>query len=266
MACGSFKAGHSLPGRVESEEELEEMLSRPTPETVKAVSRLDGDILILGVSGKIGPTLARLVKRAVEEGGLDKRVIGVSRFSTPGLREELERTGVETVSCDLLEEDEVEKLPEASNVIYMVGRKFGTEEDSSLTWAINTYIPAVVSRRFKKSRMVVFSTGNVYPLVPVSSGGADESTPPTPVGEYAQSCLGRERIFEYFSKKYGLKTLFLRLNYAIDLRYGVLLDLAKKVFEGLPIDLRMGYVNVIWQGDVNNIAVRSLELCSSPLM
>jgi len=264
MACGSFKAGHSLPGRVESEEELEEMLSRPTPETVKAVSRLDGDILILGVSGKIGPTLARLVKRAVEEGGLDKRVIGVSRFSTPGLREELERTGVETVSCDLLEEEEVERLPEASNVIYMVGRKFGTEEDHSLTWAINTHIPAIVSRRFRRSKIVVFSTGNVYPLVPTSSGGADESTPPDPVGEYAQSCLGRERIFEYFSKKYGLKTLFLRLNYAIDLRYGVLLDVAKKVFEGLAIDLRMGYVNVIWQGDVNNIAVRSLELCSSP--
>jgi nucleoside-diphosphate-sugar epimerase len=263
MACSSFKPA-CLPDLVGSEPELEEILSRPMPETVKAVSRLGGDILILGVSGKIGPTLARLVKRAVDEGGLNKRVIGVSRFSTPGLREELEKIGVETFSCDLLEEEEVERLPEASNVIYMVGRKFGTQEDSSLTWAVNTYIPAIVSRRFKKSRIVVFSTGNVYPLVPVSSGGADESTPPDPVGEYAQSCLGRERIFEYFSRKYGLKTLLLRLNYAIDLRYGVLLDVAKKVFEGLPIDLRMGYVNVIWQGDVNNIAVRSLELCSSP--
>jgi len=263
MACSSFKPAR-LPDLLESEPELEEVLSRPMPETVKAVSRLEGDILILGVSGKIGPTLARLVKRAVDEGGLDKKVIGVSRFSTPGLREELEKMGIETFSCDLLEEEEVERLPEASNVIYMVGRKFGTQEDSSLTWAVNTHIPVIVSRRFKKSRIVVFSTGNVYPLVPVSSGGADESTPPDPVGEYAQSCLGRERIFEYFSKKYGLKTLFLRLNYAIDLRYGVLLDVARKVFEGLPIDLRMGYINVIWQGDVNNIAVRSLELCSLP--
>ncbi|MGB9717783.1 MAG: NAD-dependent epimerase/dehydratase family protein [Thermoproteota archaeon] len=262
MACN--KAGRSIPGLIESEAELEEILTRPTPETVKAVSQVDGDILVLGVSGKIGPTLARLVKRAVGEGGLAKRVIGASRFSTPGLREGLEKAGVETVSCDLLEEECLERLPEASNVVYMVGRKFGTGEDSSLTWAVNTLVSAMVARRFRSSRIVVFSTGNVYPLVPVSSCGADESTPPDPVGEYAQSCLGRERIFEHFSKKYGLKTLFLRLNYAVELRYGVLLDIAQKVFEGHPIDLRMGYVNVIWQGDVNNIAVRSLQLCKSP--
>ncbi|MEM3957798.1 MAG: NAD(P)-dependent oxidoreductase [Thermoproteota archaeon] len=258
------KAGHQLPDLIESEAELDEILSRPMHETVETVSRLDGDILILGVSGKIGPTLARLVKRAVDKAGLRKRVIGASRFSTPGLKEELEKAGVETVQCDLLEENQLDNLPDASNVIYMVGRKFGTEEDSPLTWAVNTLIPAMVSRRFRRSRIVVFSTGNVYPLVPVSSGGADESTPPGPLGEYAQSCLGRERIFEYFSNKYGLKTLFLRLNYAVELRYGVLLDVAERVFEGSPIDLRMGYVNVIWQGDVNNIAVRSLELCSSP--
>jgi len=263
MACGNNIAP-SLPSLIESEAELEEVLSRPMPETVKAVSRLEGDILILGVSGKIGPTLAMLVKRAIDEAGLSKRVVGASRFSNPGLRERLEKAGVETIPCDLLEEDEVERLPEVPNVIYMVGRKFGTEEDSSLTWAVNTVIPAIVSRRFRKSRIVVFSTGNVYPLVPVSSGGADESTPPDPVGEYAQSCLGRERVFEYFSKKYGLKTLFLRLNYAVELRYGVLLDVAQKVLEGSPIDLRMGYVNVIWQGDVNNIAVRALEVCKSP--
>ncbi|MEM2929694.1 MAG: NAD(P)-dependent oxidoreductase [Thermoproteota archaeon] len=264
MTINSFKANRPLPELIESEEELEEILSRPMPETVEALSELDGDFLILGVAGKIGPTLARLVKKAVDESGLKKRVIGVSRFSNLRLREELEKAGVETVSCDLLEEDEVAKLPESSNVIYMVGRKFGTEEDSSLTWAVNTHIPATVSRKFRGSRIVVFSTGNVYPLVPVYSGGADESTPPSPVGEYAQSCLGRERIFEYFSKKYGLKTLFLRLNYAIDLRYGVLLDVAQKVFNSSPIDLRMGYVNVIWQGDVNNIAARSLKLCESP--
>lgn len=263
MAWGN-EADRRLPDLIESEAELDEILSRPMHETVKTVSQLDGDILILGVSGKIGPTLAKLVKRAVDEAGLRKRVIGASRFSTPGLRNKLEKAGVETVSCDLLEEDQLDKLPEASNVIYMVGRKFGTEADTSLTWAVNTLIPAMVSRRFRNSKIVVFSTGNVYPLVPVSSGGADESTPLDPVGEYAQSCLGRERVFEYFSKKYGLKILFLRLNYAVELRYGVLLDVAQKVFEGYPIDLRMGYVNVIWQGDVNNIATRSLELCSSP--
>ncbi|MCX8183775.1 MAG: NAD(P)-dependent oxidoreductase [Crenarchaeota archaeon] len=260
----SNNAGFKLPNLIENKLELDEILSRPMHETVKAVSQLDGDILILGVSGKIGPTLARLVKRAVDEAGLGKRVIGASRFSTPGLREELEKAGVETVPCDLLEEDQLDRLPDASNVIYMVGRKFGTKEDSSLTWAVNTLIPAMISRRFRRSKIVVFSTGNVYPLVPVSSGGADESTPPDPVGEYAQSCLGRERMFEYACKKYGLKTTFLRLNYAVELRYGVLLDVAQKVFEGSPIDLRMGYVNVIWQGDVNNIAVRSLELCNSP--
>ncbi len=258
------KADSQLPDIIESEAELDEILSRPMHETVKTVSQLDGDILILGVSGKIGPTLARLVKRAVDEAGLRKRVIGASRFSTLGLKDELEKAGVETVSCDLLDEEQLDRLPDASNVIYMVGRKFGTEEDASLTWAVNTLIPAMVSRRFRNSRIVVFSTGNVYPLVPVSSGGADESTRPDPVGEYAQTCLGRERIFEYYSRKYGLKTLFLRLNYAVELRYGVLLDVAQKVFKGYPIDLRMGYVNVIWQGDVNNIAVRSLELCNSP--
>lgn len=253
-----------LPELIRSEDELEELLSKPSPKTTKVLSELDGDVLILGVSGKIGPTLAKLVKRAMDNGRLGKRVIGVSRFSNMGLREKLNEAGIETVSCDLMDEDAVKNLPDAQNVIYMVGRKFGTEEDSSLTWAINTYPPAVVSERFRNSRITVFSTGNVYPLVPISSGGADELTLPNPIGEYAQSCLGRERVFEHFSKKYGTKIVFLRLNYAIELRYGVLLDVAQKVFHSSPIDLRMGYTNVIWQGDVNNIAVQSLKLCRVP--
>jgi len=250
--------------KIETEEELEEIISRPTPETVEAVSKLDGDLIILGAGGKIGPTLARLAKNAVEEAKVNKRVIAVSRFSNPEVKQRLNEAGIETIPCNLLEKEDVDKLPEASNVIYMVGRKFGTKRDEPLTWATNTYIPALVAQKFKHSRIVVFSTGNVYPLVPVSSGGATESCPPDPVGEYAQSCLGRERIFEYFCKKYGTKALFLRLNYAIDLRYGVLLDVAQKVFRGVPIDLRMGYVNVIWQGDVNNAAVRALTLCENP--
>jgi len=255
---------YSLPEKINNEEELDEILSRPLPETIEDLSEIDGDIMILGVAGKIGPTLARLIKRAIDAGGLKKRVIGVSRFTNPEVAHKMKRDGVEVISCDLLDEDAVENLPNVSNIIFMVGRKFGSEADSPLTWATNTFLPAQVSKKFRNSRIVVFSTGNVYPLVKVSSRGADEAFPPNPIGEYAQSCLGRERIFEYFCRKYGTKALFMRLNYAIDLRYGVLLDIAKKVFEGIPINLRMGYVNMIWQGDVNNIVVRSLKICDNP--
>jgi len=255
---------YELPSRIETEDELDDILSRPTPETVEAISRIEGDILVLGAGGKIGPTLARLAKRAAVEAGINKKVIGISRFSSPEARKSLIKAGVETISRDLLEDEILDELPEAANVIYMAGRKFGTEKDRSLTWALNTYLPAIVARKFKASRIVVFSTGNVYPLVPANSGGATESTPPEPVGEYGQSCLGRERIFEYFCGRYGTKALFLRLSYAIDLRYGVLLDVAQKVFTNSAIDLRMGHVNVIWQGEVNNIAVRALALCENP--
>ncbi len=252
------------PSKIETESDLEEIMSRPAAETVETVSKLDGDIIILGAGGKIGPTLAKLAKNAIEEAKIDKRVIAVSRFSTPGVKRKLNDAGIETISCNLLDKEAVDRLPEASNVIYMVGRKFGTKGDEPLTWATNTYVPALVAQKFRRSRIVVFSTGNVYPLVPVSSGGATESHPPGPIGEYAQSCLGRERIFEYFCGKFGTEAVFLRLNYAIDLRYGVLLDVAQKVFRGIPIDLRMGYVNVIWQGDVNNAAIRAFTLCRNP--
>ncbi len=253
-----------LPPVIKSEGELDELLSRPTPETVKTLRKLEGDILILGVSGKIGPSLARLAKRAIDESGNTAKVIGASRFSAKGVKESLDAAGVETISCDLLEESSLDKVPDATNVIYMAGRKFGTKEGKPATWAINAYSPALVARRFKHLRIVIFSTGNVYPLVPVKSGGATEDTPPQPLGEYAQSCLGRERIFEYFCGKFGTKAIFLRLNYAVELRYGILLDVAQKVFSGVPIDLRTGYANVIWQGDVNNIALQALTLCENP--
>lgn len=252
------------PSKIETESELEEILSKPTPETVEAISQIEGDIIILGAGGKIGPSLARTAKNAIDKAGVDKKVIAVSRFSTPGLRQRLSEAGIETIPCNLLDWGEVEKLPDVSNVIYMVGRKFGTRGEEPLTWVTNIYVPALAAQKFRRSRIVVFSTGNVYPLVPVGSGGATESCPPDPVGEYAQSCLGRERIFEYFCGRFGTKALFFRLNYAIDLRYGVLLDVAQKVWRGEPIDLRMGYVNVIWQGDVNNAAIRALTLCRNP--
>lgn len=244
--------------------ELDARLTEPSDELVADIARLNGDIVILGVSGKMGVTLARLAKNAADRAGVKKRIIGVSRFSEPEARKELETHGVETIVADLLDEDQLRGLPEVANVIYMVGHKFGTTGSEHLTWAINAYLPGRVAEKYRRARIVVFSTGNVYPLTPVRQGGADEEHPTGPVGEYAQSCLGRERVLEYFSRRYGTPMVFLRLNYAIDLRYGVLLDVARAVKEGQPIDLRMGHVNVIWQGDANTIALRSLALCSTP--
>ncbi len=249
---------------LETEEQLDERLSRPTPELIEDLARLPGDIVLLGVGGKMGPTLARMARRAADEAGERRHVIGVSRFSEPGVREELEAAGVETIACDLLDRAAVARLPDAPNVIFMAGRKFGSTGDEARTWAMNTYVPALVAERYRDARIVVFSSGNVYPLVPVASGGATEECPPAPVGEYAQSVLARERMFEYFSQVYGTPVVLLRLNYAIDLRYGVLLDVAQRVAAHMPIDLAMGHVNVIWQGDANAIALRSLTLCESP--
>lgn len=249
---------------MESLEELERMMTEPSDRLVRDASRLDGDLIILGVGGKMGPCLAKMAKRAFERAGLKHRVIGVSRFSDKKIREELERSGVETISADLLEEDQLQALPSAKNVIYMIGRKFGTRGKEHLTWAINAYLPGRVAHKYRDARIVSFSTGNVYPLVKVSRGGATEEDPPRPVGEYAQSCLGRERVFEFFSRKYGIPMLHFRLNYAIDMRYGVLLEIASAVRDGRPIDLRMGQVNVIWQGDACEMAIRSLLHCQSP--
>ena len=241
-------------------------MSRPTPEVVKAMEEMVGDLLILGVGGKMGPTLAKLAKRAINESGVEKRVIGVSRFSSPGLQADLNQAGVETISCDLLNEAELQGLPDVPNMIFMAGRKFGATGNESLTWVMNTYMPGRVAEKYQKSRIVVFSTGNVYPLTPISHGGATETYPVDPTGEYAQSCLGRERVFEYASNQFGTPLAILRLNYAIDLRYGILLDIAEKVYGEKPVDLTMGAANVIWQGDANAVVLRALMHCQSPPM
>ncbi|MBI3858192.1 MAG: NAD(P)-dependent oxidoreductase [Planctomycetes bacterium] len=247
-----------------TEAELEENLSRPTPEAVKDMARLKGDLVVLGVGGKMGPTLARMARRAMDEAGVKHAVIGVARFSDPRSRASLEAAGVRTVPCDLLDRAQVLKLPDGAALISMVGQKFGTTGAESATWATNAYLPGLISERYPKVPTMAFSTGNVYPLTPVKSGGATEDTPPGPIGEYAQSALGRERMFEYFSRANGTPTSIYRLNYAVELRYGILLEIALKVWNGTPLDVRMGYVNVIWQGDANAIGLRMLFLGKSP--
>jgi nucleoside-diphosphate-sugar epimerase len=221
-------------------------------------------VLVLGAGGKMGPSLARRIRRAFDGAGTKRRVMAVSRFSEPGLAAGLERDGIETIACDLLDPDQVSRLPLADNVLYLAGRKFGSTGRPDLTWAHNTVVPAHVARRFASSRIVVFSSGNVYPLVPASSAGATEDDALDPVGEYAQSCLGRERVFEYFSRERGTGCLLFRLFYAVDLRYGTLVDLARAVLAGTSVDLRVGRVNALWQGDANSYAFRSLGLCASP--
>lgn len=245
-------------------EELERKLAEPTQELVRDLAGLSGDIAVLGVGGKMGPSLARLAANAIREGDLNKRVIGVSRFSNAEARRELEEAGVETISCELLDDEALRALPNVENVIFMAGNKFGTKGREHFTWAMNAYLPGRVAEKYKDSRIVAFSSGNIYPLLPVSGGGATEDTAPEPVGEYAQSTLGRERIFEYHSHKNGTPMTMFRLNYAIDMRYGVLLELARAVNEGREIDVTMGFANVIWQGDANAMALRCLTQCSSP--
>lgn len=245
-------------------EELDQKLSEPSGRLVEEIAALKGDILLLGVGGKMGPSLAMLARRAILEAGGDNRVIGVSRFSNPEHRADLEEKGIETVAADLMDDHALQSLPDARNVIFLAGTKFGTSGNECYTWAMNSYLPGRVALRYRNSRIVAFSTGNVYPFTEVESGGPTEEDPTGPVGEYAQSCLGRERIFEYFSRQNGTPTLIYRLNYAIDLRYGVLLEVARSVYEERPIDLTTGYVNVIWQGDANEYALRCLRQCSSP--
>ncbi|MBB5436574.1 nucleoside-diphosphate-sugar epimerase [Pedobacter sp. AK017] len=245
-------------------EQLEQELLKPSDRLIADLRKIEGDIMLLGVGGKMGPSMAKLAKLAIDEGGLKKRIIGVSRFSDTAAREDLEAAGIETISADLLNEDDLAALPDAANIIYLAGTKFGTTGKEAFTWAMNAYLPGRVAERFKGSNIVVFSTGNVYPFTPVTSGGLSEDHPVAPVGEYGQSCLGRERIFQHFSEKNNTPVLIYRLNYAIDLRYGVLLEIAKAVNEGRAIDLTTGNVNVIWQGDANEIAIRSLLHCSTP--
>lgn len=239
-------------------------LLKPSDALVDDIARLDGDILILGVSGKMGPALARLAKEAVRLAGVDKKVIGAARFSEPGLQRELEEQGIATHAADLLDDEQLKALPQVRNVLYLAGTKFGTTGNESFTWAMNAYLPGRVAQKYRDSRIVAFSTGNVYPLIPLQSGGATEAKAPEPLGEYAQSCLGRERVFQHFSAKHQTPLLIYRLNYANDVSYGVLLEIAKSVREQRPIDLRMGQINVIWQGDANEMALRSLHHCSAP--
>ena len=249
---------------IKTESQLESYLSEPTDEVIAALAALEGDVLILGVGGKMGPTLAKQAKRAIDAAGITKRVIGVSRFSTSSVQEDLQAAGIETIAADLLSENSLRNLPNIENVILMAGRKFGSIGNESLTWAMNGYMPGRVADKFRNSRLVIFSTGNVYPLTPVSHGGATENSPIAPIGEYAQSCLSRERICTYFSSQFGTPMAILRLNYAIDLRYGILLDIAEKVYAEESISLEMGNVNVIWQGDANAVALRAFAHCQSP--
>jgi nucleoside-diphosphate-sugar epimerase len=253
-----------LSETVDDVAQLDELLSRPTPAAVAALARTPGDMILLGVGGKMGPTLARMAKRASVQAGLQRRIIGVSRFSDVSIRRALEEQGINTIQGDLLDASFVESLPLVENLIFMAGMKFGSSHDTARTWAMNTYSPALACRRYRDSRLLVFSTGNVYGFVSTGSGGSVETDPPAPIGEYAMSALGRERIVEYFSRTYGTAAAVVRLNYACELRYGVLLDLAQQVAHRAPIDLTMGYVNVIWQGDACAMALSALADAQSP--
>jgi nucleoside-diphosphate-sugar epimerase len=250
-------------GPIRTEAELDDRLSEPTPDVIATLGRLVGDLLVLGVAGKMGPTLTRMAKRASDAVGVRRRVIGVARFSAGG-ESELRAHGIDTIRCDLLDASAVARLPDVANVLFLAGRKFGSTGDEAATWATNAYLPGLVCERYRHSRVVALSTGNVYGLVPVAGGGSCEDDPPRPVGEYAMSCLGRERVFEHFSRRNGTPVALVRLNYACDLRYGVLVDLAKKVWTGELIDLRMGHFNTIWQGDANAMVLQALDHATSP--
>ncbi len=243
---------------------LEERLSQPSQGAIDALATVEGDLLILGVGGKMGPTLARMAARASNQAGIQRRVIAASRFSDGSLPARLQAWGIETIACDLLDEESVAALPDAANVIFMTGMKFGASRNPAMTWAMNCYAPALVCRRFRQSRMVAFSSGNVYPLVSLASGGSKEADEPGPIGEYAITVLGRERTFQYFSDRYQIPTALLRLNYATEMRYGVLVDIAQDVLAEREVDVSTPMFNVIWQGDANAMTLAALAHAANP--
>jgi dTDP-4-dehydrorhamnose reductase len=260
-----MSASNLVPERIPDEVTLDEILTRPSTAVIDLMRRLDGDLMILGVGGKMGPTLARMAVRAAEAAGVSKQVYGVARFSDEAVRRQLESVGVRTLRCDLLDRKSVSGLPQVRHVIYMVGKKFGTQGEEGHTWAVNVMGAGNACSHFERSSVVVFSTGCVYPLLPSSSSGSLETDAVGPVGDYAQSCLGRERIFEYASLTAPFfKVCLFRLNYAVDLRYGVLHDIGRRVFMGTPVDLSASHFNVIWQGDACERALLCLEYCSAP--
>ncbi|MFO0970525.1 MAG: NAD-dependent epimerase/dehydratase family protein [Gemmataceae bacterium] len=249
---------------IRDEDALDDLLSTPTPLVVETLSRVEGDLVILGVGGKMGPTLARMARRALDQAGRKNRVIGVARFSQAGLEQRLRNWGIETVACDLLDPDAVARLPDASHVVSMTGMKFGASGQAARTWAVNCLTPIHACRRYRGAKMAAFSTGNVYGLTPVARGGSCEDDEPRPFGDYSLSALGRERMYEYGSATYDVPMTLLRLNYAVELRYGVLVDLAQKVWGGEAIDVTMGHFNAIWQGDANAMALASFAHVARP--
>ena len=245
-------------------EELEDRLSEPSEGVIAALGKLAGDLVVLGAGGKMGPSLARMARRASDACGVRRRIIAVSRFSSSQAEAYLQAQGVETLRCDLLDPDQLERLPDVPNVVFMAGFKFGSTGQEALAWAMNAYLPGMVCRKYRRSRIVAFSTGNVYGLCPVALGGSVESDVLHPLGDYAMSCLGRERIFEHFSRTLDIPLVLLRLNYATELRYGVLVDIARKVYAQEPIDLTMGHLNSLWQADANAMALQTFDLAAVP--
>lgn len=260
MSVSPARPEAPLPAAFDDEEHLEEVMSRPSAALAADLARVPGDILVLGVGGKMGPTLARMARRAAP----GRRVIGVARFSEPGLKARLQAQGIECIEADLLSREALAALPEAPNVVYMAGRKFGSQGSEWLTWAMNAHVPALVAERYARSRIVAFSTACVYAFADTAGPGAAESAPLTPPGEYANSCVARERMFQHFSHAHGTPGVLLRLSYAIDMRYGVLHDLAAALLAGREIPLAMGHANLIWQGDANERALRALAACEAP--
>lgn len=245
-----------------NEQQLDEALSCPSDAVIQDLAEIEGDIMILGAGGKVGPTLSVMCKRASEKCGRPRKVYAVSRFSDPFVVALLKRENVETITSDLTDDEQIAQLPKVPNIIFMAGRKFGTSQSACETWKMNVAVPAAITRHFGDARYVVFSTGNVYPFSPIEQGGCDESVTPNPVGEYGMSSLGRERMFEYAARHYGAKVLIYRLNYAVDLRYGVLYDLAERILAGKPVSVSVPMFNCVWQQYANEVAIRALKLCS----